>query len=146
MAEHRGQAHGQCVQVDRPDLRLTAVGGPQNREHLRGEQCGRRALDDPGDDQRGAVGRQPTGDRGECEQGHADDEESPTAEDVAEATAQDEAGTVCEAVARDDPLDRGGGGVKVALSGRDGHVDDEEVEDRDEDAGQHGWQGARTRH
>ena len=53
-------------------------------------------------------------------------------ENVAEPAAGDEADGVSESIGGDDELDLGEGGVEVGLHGRQGEVDDEEIEGAEE--------------
>ena len=65
------------------------------------------ALDDAADDERGRVGREPRGRRGEGEQRHAEQEGAAAAEDVAEAPAGRQQDGEAERVAVDGPLEAG---------------------------------------
>ena len=86
------------------------------------------ALDDPADDQRGRVGRQAGGRRGEREDDDADQEDAAAAEDVAEAPAGREQHREGERVAVDRPLQAGDRGAEVLLDRRQRDVHDGVVE------------------
>jgi hypothetical protein len=131
----RGQPEDDAVDADRAHAIGTAVDDADDRQHLRAEQGGGEPLDEARNDQHGRARSQAAGGGRQGEEGEAEREHAPAAELVAEATGGDEEGGEGQAVAGDDPFDRAGAGVQIALHRGHGDVDDEEV--------QHDHEGAR---
>jgi hypothetical protein len=136
LAEHRGDTHRQAIGGERPQLGLAGERGAQDGQHLRRHQRGGHALHDPRGDQCRPVRRDAAGQRRQREQDHPDGVHAAPAEDVTEPATGDHGHAVGQCEAGDDPLNRRRGRPQVGLHGRDGHVDDEEVEGAQEDAGE----------
>ncbi len=140
LADHDRDAADRAVDAERAAAGGALGGGGDGAEHLRDQQRGRGALGGPGGDQGPRVGGEAAGQRGEGERGGADHEQSAAAEDVAEAPAEDEQHGEGDAVAGGDQFEDGGPGGQVLVDGRQGDVDDEEVEHRQEGPEQDGDQ------
>ncbi len=130
----RGQPEDDAVDADRAHAIGTVVDDADDRQDLRAEQRGGEALDETRDDEHGRARSQAAGRGRQREEGEAEREHAPAAELVAEAPGGDEEGGEGQAVAGDDPLDRAGAGVQIALHRGHGDVDDEEVQDDHEGA------------
>jgi hypothetical protein len=136
LAADRGDAEGQRVGHERLHPVRAGVGHAEDRQDLRHHQRRRGALRHARGDEQAGGGSDAARGRGQDEQREADREHPPAAELVAEPPAGDEPGGEGQAVAGDDPLDRVGAGVEVALHRGHRDVDDEEVEDDHERAGE----------
>jgi hypothetical protein len=99
------------------------------------------ALREARGDEDGRAPRHPARRRGRGEQGEAEGEHAPAAVLVAEPAGGDEERRERQAVAGDDPLDRPCARVQVGLHRGHRDVDDEEVQDDHEGAGEDDGQG-----
>ena len=102
-AEDRCDARERGPEPDRVP-RVLAVGGPEERERVRGQERARDALERPRDDQDGLVRRRPGEERGEREAARARDEDAPPAVAVADRAADEVEGRERERVGEEDPL------------------------------------------
>ena len=115
-----------------------------DRQHLRHEEPGGDALHDAGGDQHRRGRRRAAHRAGHREEGDAEEEEAAVAVVVAQPGPGDQHHRVGERVAGDDQLERAGARVQPILDVRRGDVDDEDVEDRHEAAGEEHARGTAT--
>jgi hypothetical protein len=112
-----------------------------HRQDLGDHQRAHGALGDPRPDEHpGALGGSAQR-RHDRKAGHAYQEQALAAEGVAQAPAGDEHERVGQRVPGQRPLHVGVAGVQAALDGRDGDVDDRDVEQVHEGGQQHNDQG-----
>ena len=90
------------------------VGGRDQRERGRGEECGAEALDGAGDEELGAAVREPAADGGEGEQGQAGQEDAASRDQVCDPAAEEQAAAGHHEVGGDQPLQVGAAQVQGA--------------------------------
>jgi hypothetical protein len=112
-------------------------GGGDDRQRGGRDDGAAEALHGARDDQRGLVGRQATGQRGEGEEQHPGHEDAPAPEQVRRAAAEEQEAREGQRVGVDDPLQVDGGEAEVLADRRQRDVDDGDVED-DHELGQAG--------
>src|SRR6185312_16167882 len=117
-----------CALADAPSS------APKNREHLRREQCGGQALNEPRRDKNLSVGRESANGRRRRKEADARQERALSSKTVAQPASNDQRGSVCDGVAGDNELDLCLAGPEVPLHVGNGDVDDEEIEHRHERA------------
>src|SRR5262249_23226812 len=127
-ARERGGAVDDAEDGEGPAALVGREGDLDEGQDLREQQGRGRPLEQPGGDERGGAQGKAAQGRGQGEPGDPDQEDALAAVDVAEPAAGDQAEGVGQAVAGDDQLDLGVAGAGVGLDGRQGQVDDEEVE------------------
>ena len=88
-----------------------------------------QALHGARDDERGLVGRQAAGQRGEREQQHPGHEDAPAPEQVGRAAAQQQEAREGQRVGVDHPLQVDGGEAQILADRRERDVHDRDVED-----------------
>ncbi|HEY2041898.1 MAG TPA: hypothetical protein VGH11_04410 [Jatrophihabitans sp.] len=123
---------------------LAGQGGRECGQHLRRDERGEDALQDPGADQRRYRWRQPAQQGHDREAQQADGEYPAPAEGVAEATTENQEHGVGSAVAGDDEFQRSRRSMQVVIDGRQRDIGDEEVKHRQEYAGEQDEHAQRT--
>ncbi len=136
LADHAAAGQHGGVDAQRPGPGRAGEGLLDQAHHLRHHQGRADALEQPEADQQGGVRRQPAGQRGEREGGQSELEEPAVAVAGAEPGAGDQQHRVGDRVAGDDQLQRGAGGVQVEPDGGHRDVDDGDVQDGHELAGE----------
>jgi hypothetical protein len=136
--------HRDRVGADRAGAGAVRAGEqrPDDGQDGRPDQgCGRTLSQSRGD-QHACRGRHPAHDRGHGEQAEAEHEAAAPAPDVPDAAGHQEQDREGQAVAGHHPLQHGRPGVQLDLHRGQSHVDDEEVQNDQEGAGQqHGKRG-----
>jgi hypothetical protein len=131
----RGEAERRAEIADGARAFALREGDPDNREHLRVHQRRRQPLQDARCDQHRRAGRQPAQRGGDGEADHPDDEQLLAPIQVAEPPPRDQQDGEGQAVARHHQFQILRAGPKFGVHGRQGNVDDEEIERRQERTG-----------
>ncbi|GAA0900672.1 hypothetical protein GCM10009559_66770 [Pseudonocardia zijingensis] len=106
------------------------------RQGLRRRERRGETLQDPPDDEQPGLARRTAQQRGEGEPDEADEKSSLPPVQIAETTAEGERHCVCGSVTGYDLLAQDVAAAEVVLDRRDGEIDDEEIQRRQQRAGQ----------
>ena len=138
LADRGGKSHHHAVEAERlGEFCLAREQRSDRAEHLRHQHGGGDALQDAADHElRRRVGEAAQRVGGD-EAGHADQEQPAAAVQVAEPSAGDQEHGVAGGIAGDDKLQFGRVGAERGVDGGQADVDDEEVDRRQQAAGEH---------
>ena len=123
-----GQAHDDAVDGDGPHPALARIDHPEHREDVGAHEGRAHALREAGAHEDAFVRRQPAQGRRRDEGRQPEGEGAPPSDAVAQTPGGDQEHGEGQAVAGDDPFDRGRTGVQSGLDRGQGHVHDEEVQ------------------